>query len=207
MLRLTQLRLNRRFLLVLAGLLVVHPVASPALEGRGTGPQAAIHAQAKPRVPGRAAANDKPLPQPTEEMREAILAAALSGEVEELRVPLEWNELTPDVSPPGTDDPIAYWKSVSGDGDGREVLAVLARILEMRPAHLPLGQDLENNIIYVWPYLAEADLDKLTPAEQVDLLRLVSPAQAEAMRKAKRWTWWRLAIGADGTWHSFKKQD
>jgi hypothetical protein len=27
------------------------------------------------------------------------------------------------------------------------------------------------------------------------------------MREKKKWTWWRLTIGADGTWHSFKKAD
>ncbi len=52
-------------------------------------------------------------------------------------------------------------------------------MLEMPPAELPLGKDLENNIIYVWPYLAEAKLDKLTPAEEVDLLRLVSPGEGQ----------------------------
>jgi len=71
----------------------------------------------------------------------------------------------------------------------------------------PFGQDLENNIIYVWPYLAEVELDKLTPAQEVDLLRLVGAAEAKAMREKKKWTWWRLTIGADGTWHSFKKAD
>jgi hypothetical protein len=140
-------------------------------------------------------------------MREAILAAANSGRIEDLRVPLDWNELKPDLSAKTVEDPIAYWKRISGDGEGREILAVLANILRMRPAELPLGKDLENNVIYVWPYLAEAKLESLTPAEEVDLLRLVSPEEAKAMRKAKKWTWWRLSIGADGTWHSFKKAE
>lgn len=147
------------------------------------------------------------MPAPVEEMRQAILAAALSGNVEDLRVPLEWNELKPEVAAAAGDDPIAYWKKASGDGNGRDILAVLADIMPMRPAELPLGKDLENNIIYVWPYLAEAKLDALTPAQEVDLLRLVSPAEAKTMREKKKWTWWRLTIGADGTWHSFKKAE
>jgi hypothetical protein len=205
MLGLTQPRLSRLRLLVLAGLILVHPGTSPALERRGPEHHTVDYAAAD--APSRPTSTEKPLPQPTAEMREAILAGALTGRIEELRVPLEWNELTPDVSDSRIDDPIAYWKKTSGDGEGREILAALANILQMRPAHLPLGKDLENNIIYVWPYLAEANLEKLTPAEEVDLLRLVSPAEADAMRKAKKWTWWRLAIGADGTWHSFKKRD
>jgi hypothetical protein len=201
-----RLGLSRFRVLVLAVLCIVHPGASPALERRG-GPEAAgTHAPTKNRL-ARATAQlkAKALPAPVEEMRQGILAAARSGRIDDLIVPYEWNEIKPDLAEKDVEDPIAYWKKISGDGEGREVLAVLANILEMRPAELPLGRDLENNIIYVWPYLAEAKLDQLTPAEEVDLLRLVPPEQAKAMKKAKKWTWWRLAIGADGTWHSFKK--
>jgi hypothetical protein len=166
-------------------------------------------ADAKARIGARLAGpgGSKALPAPVEEMRQAILAAAHSGRIDDLIVPLDWNEMKPDVADTEVDDPIAYWKKLSGDGEGREILAALADILEMKPAELPLGKDLENNIIYVWPYLAEAKLDQLTPAQEVDLLRLVSPEKAKAMRAAKKWTWWRLAIGADGTWHSFKKME
>jgi hypothetical protein len=206
MFSLVPLRFGRTAVLVLAVLLIVHLTPSPALERRGSpGPLEPDQHAANAPMTTRPAA--RPLPGPVEEMREAILAATRSGRIEDLRVPLDWNELTPDAAPTKVDDPIAYWKKTSADGEGREILAVLANILQMRPAELPLGKDLENNIVYVWPYLAEAKLDQLTPSEEVDLLRLVSPEQAKAMRKAKKWTWWRLAIGADGTWHSFRKAE
>jgi hypothetical protein len=195
-------RLRRLSVLVLAGLLLVYPSPGPALEKRGS----ATASEPAERQAGRSVAS-KPLPAPVEEMRQAILAAAHSGRIEDLIAPLDWNELKPDVGAGAADDPIAYWKKKSGDGAGREILAVLANILEMRPAELPLSNDLENNIIYVWPYLAEAKLDNLSPAEEVDLLRLVPPEKAKAMRDGKKWTWWRLSIGADGTWHSFKKEE
>lgn len=146
-----------------------------------------------------------PLPRPVQEMREAILAAVHSGDIEELRVALEWNELPPHVADEPVGDPIAYWKKISGDGEGREILAALGEILECFPTALPIGDDIENNLVYVWPGLAEADLSKLTPQQEVALYRLVSPAEAKAMREANRWQWWRLAIGADGTWHTFHK--
>ena len=191
--------------LVLVALSVVH-AASPAtaLERRA----------ANEETPSRASSAKKqrnpqddpgPLPPQVEEMRQAILSAAHTGEIEDLREPFDWNEIKPDVSAPSGEDAIAYWKRTSGDGNGREVLAALAEILALHPAELPLGKDLENNIIYVWPYLAEMPLDKLTPAQEVELLTLVGPAEAKAMREKKKWTSWRLAIGADGTWHSFKK--
>jgi hypothetical protein len=193
--------------LVLAALLNVYCTPAGALEKRAPGlrPQEQERPETSKRPPPPSPAKEKPLPSQVEEMRQAILAAALSGRIEELRVPLDWNEMKPDVTPNVKDDPIAYWKKISGDSEGREVLAALANILQMRPAAVPLGKDPENNLIYVWPYLAEAKLDALSPAEQVDLLRLVSPEAAKAMRESKKWTWWRLVIGADGTWHSFKK--
>jgi hypothetical protein len=201
-------RFSRTVVLVLAGLLLVHLGSSRALERRGApNPlQPERHAEAR-AAPTRAPTQTKALPGPVEEMREAILAATRSGRIEDLQVPIDWNELKPDFAATAVDDPIAYWKKASADGKGREILAVLANILQMHPAELPLGKDLENNIVYVWPYLAEAKLDALTPAEEVDLLRLVSPDKAKAMRAAKKWTWWSLSIGADGTWHAFKKAE
>jgi hypothetical protein len=204
---------RRGALLVLAGLVIVQSGGAPALEGRGVERRmnmqfevTATDAKSRTGVRGDKQAPTKPLPGPVEEMRQAILAAAHSGDIDDLVVPLDWNEMKPDLGKDAQDDPTAYWKKSTAD-EGREILAVLANILEMKPAELPLGKDLENNIIYVWPYLAEAKLDALTPAEQVDLLRLVPPEKAKEMRESKKWTWWRLSIGADGTWHSFKKPE
>jgi hypothetical protein len=195
--------------LVLAALCLVYSTAGLGLERRGP-VNAAESTETKTE---RAKALPKtgetvvPLPSPVEEMRQAILAATHSGKIEDLRVPLDWNELRPEVNAGKDEDPIAHWKKMSRDGEGREVLAALANILQLRPAELPLGKDLENNIVYVWPYLAETKLDALTPAQEVDLLRLVPPEQAKLMRAKKKWSWWRLTIGADGTWHAFKKMD
>ena len=97
-------------------------------------------------------------------------------------MPFELNELKPDLGAEPAGDPVAYWKKVSGDGEGREVLAVLSQILEAGYVVLPLGRDLENNRIYIWPYFAEVPLGKLTPAQEVELLRLVPPAAAREMK-------------------------
>ena len=145
------------------------------------------------------------LPQPVADMREAILAAVRSGRIEDLQHAWELNELKPDVGEPLTGDPVAHWKRISGDGNGREILAALGEILDAGYAVLPLGRDLENNRLYVWPYFAEVPLAKLTPPQEVELLRLVTPVMLEAMRKVGKYTHWRVVIGADGTWHSFRK--
>jgi hypothetical protein len=142
------------------------------------------------------------LPERVREMREAILAAARTGRIEAMRGPLEWNELKPEVADNQPADPIAHWRAVSGDGEGREVLAALIGVLETPAAVLEPGGRGER---YVWPAFAEMALDMLEPPAEVALYRLVSPAEAKAMREARRWTSWRLVIGKDGTWHSFRK--
>lgn len=160
-----------------------------------------------PMVNGRKIEALAELPTPVAEMREAILAAVRSGDIEELRTPLEWNEMRPIIADKDVGDPIAHWKATSADGQGREVLAVLGRMLDSGFAKEPFGRDAENNAVYVWPYLATADLANLTPAQEVDLYRLMPVAEAKAMRDKKKWTWWRLAIGADGTWHTFMRSE
>jgi hypothetical protein len=147
------------------------------------------------------------LPAPVAEMRETILAAVRSGVIEDLRTAIEWNELPPAFADTGVDDPIAFLKQTSADGAGREMLAVIADLLSVGATRLPIGRDVENADVYVWPYLAERPLDQLSPAEEVELLRLVPAATAKAMRAARRWTWYRLVIGADGTWHSFMRHE
>jgi hypothetical protein len=145
------------------------------------------------------------LPPPVADMREAILAAVKSGRIEDLRHAWELNELKPDTGETFVGDPVPHWKRLSGDGEGREILAALGNILDGGYAILPLGKDLENNRLYVWPYLAEVPLDKLSPGQEVELLRLVTPAALKEMRSLGKYTHWRVIIGADGTWHSFRR--
>jgi hypothetical protein len=197
-------------LYLLAPLLLVHCLGceAPAF-AQGAKPGSPKKGQARPAAETEISYGTTKLPTPVVDMREAILAAVRSGRIEELRHAFELNELKPDLgSGMGSgpvSDPVAHWKQISGDGEGREVLAVLAEILDAGYATLPLGRDLENNRIYIWPYFAEVPLASLGPAQQVELLRLVPPAVAKEMIANGKYTYWRIAIGADGTWHSFRK--
>ncbi|WP_198491342.1 hypothetical protein [Hyphomicrobium sulfonivorans] len=188
--------------LVLTAMGVVH--ASAAQERQLAKPLPVISTDS--RAPAQSFGTSmRPLPHPVDEMHAALLAAAQAGNLEDLREPLEWNEMMPETTAGADEHPIDHWRKTSADGSGHEILRVLASILELPPAELPLGKDIENNIIYVWPYLAEADLANLTATQASDLERLVGAEKAQAMRTDKKWSWWRLTIGADGTWHSFKK--
>ena len=147
------------------------------------------------------------LPGNVAEMREAILAAAKSGHIEELRTAIEWNELRPDFGAEASADPIDLWRRLSADGEGREMLALLVTMLEMPPHRLAIGPDAENAGVFVWPYVAELPLDDLKPGEVVDILRLMPVATFNSLKLKKKWAWWRLAISADGTWLTFRKYE
>ncbi len=145
------------------------------------------------------------LPLPVREMRDLILSAVNSGDINELRHALEWNELRPDLGIDRDTDAIEHFREVSTDGNGTEILAHLGDILSTPPAVLPVGPDLENNDVFVWPYLAEKQLKSLSPTDLVDLYRIVPAAEAKQIVASGKWSWYRLVIGADGTWHAFVK--
>ncbi len=144
------------------------------------------------------------LPEAVRATRAAILEAARSGDVEEVRAVMEMNELMPQVSFGGDTDPVRFWRETSGEKTGREYLAAMAEILEMPFVRLRVGT---SNEMTIWPYLAEMDLNALTPAQEVDLYRLVSPAEAKTMREFGGYIWYRLGLGPDGTWHFFVAGD
>jgi hypothetical protein len=144
------------------------------------------------------------LPAPVQEIVDAIRAAVSSGDIEDLSEPWAWNELKPDLGTGPVADPILHWRAQSKDGSGRETLDQLDALLSEPPAVVPLGRDLENNRLYVWPAFAETALTRLTPGQQRQFERLASPAQARAdMLSTGRYRGPRLVIGADGTWHRF----
>jgi len=192
--------LSGRLALVVAMAGLVHAVASDF--------EAATARDLKGKRSEAAASARKPadtLPPGVVEMREQILAAVSTGDIEELRLALDWNELPPEIGAPPGSDPIAHWRSISVDGQGRDILAVLGDLLSGPPAVILGGRDIENSRLYVWPALAEKSLAKLTAEEAELLARLVPVDEAKAMKDAGRYSGWRLVLGADGTWHTFKR--
>jgi hypothetical protein len=192
-------------LFLLALPLLVHRTGHHILAQPSPAKQDKKAAKAKPAAP-QIYYGTEDLPEPVRDLRDMLLAAIQSGQIGELRAAYELNDIKPDLGTQTT-DPVAHWKKLSGDGEGREVLAALSLILEAGYVVLPLGRDIENNSIYIWPYFAETPLDRLTPAQEVELLRLVPAAAAKDMKVKGRYTYWRLSIGADGSWHSFRKDE
>jgi len=144
------------------------------------------------------------LPQPVQRMRQAIMQAATSGDIEALRLPIDMNELPPVFAKERTPDRIAYLKGASADGNGREMLAILYSLLTTGYAIKNPGTKDE---MIVWPYHAALSLDKLTPSQEVEIYRFLSPARVKEMAAAGKYAWYRVEISPDGVWHKFSKED
>ena len=140
------------------------------------------------------------LPEAVARIRTAMLSAAMSGEIEALRVPVEMNEIPPMVAREKVSDPIAYWRKIGRDGEGREIMAIMIELFRTGFVRKAPGTGDE---MYIWPYFAEIPLDKLTPAQEVELLTLVTPDQMKAMRASGKYDHYRIGIAHDGTWHFF----
>ena len=139
------------------------------------------------------------LPDPVKRMVEKIATAAQSGEIETMRPVYESNELKPMVATASVGDPIALWKKESADGSGRDILAVILNVLSSGYARVGQGADE----MYVWPYFAETGLSALTPAQEVELYRIVPRERVAEMKKSGKYNYYRLGIAPNGVWHYF----
>jgi hypothetical protein len=144
------------------------------------------------------------LPEPVRAMRQRILDSALSGETEKLRTAIEVNEMPPAFSFSEQGDPIAALKKNSNDGEGREIMAILAEVLEAGFIHMDKGTPQE---MYIWPYFAHYPLDKLSPAQKVEMFRIVTAYEYNEMKEFGAYNFYRVGISPDGVWHFFVSGD
>jgi hypothetical protein len=142
------------------------------------------------------------LPAPVARTRERILAAAKSGDLQQLAALMK--ESSPVFSFSDDKDPIAFWKENYPDSDGVEVLSILTTILETGYVRVDEGTP---NDMYVWPYFVRLSLKALTPQQRVELFRIVTGADYKDMLAFGAYAFYRLGIGPDGTWHFFVAGD
>ncbi|EEZ32644.1 cytoplasmic protein [Brucella sp. NF 2653] len=141
------------------------------------------------------------LPEPVRAMRERMLEAARSGDIERLRPLLGIEDKATQLAlEDNEEDVIDFLKSLSGDEDGREVLAIITDLLDTGYVHLNVGQ---QNEVYVWPYFYAMPLDKLTPPQIVELFQIVTAGDFEDMKKAGGYIFYSIGIGPDGSWRFF----
>ena len=138
-------------------------------------------------------------------LHEKIVAATKAGDIEALRPLLATGEEGTTLSFGGVEgDPIKFLKEISGDGEGHEILAILEEVLEAGYVHLEPGTDGE---IYVWPYFFSVPLDSLTPAQRVELFRLVTAGDYEDMKNYGAYIFYRVGITPEGKWAFFVAGD
>jgi hypothetical protein len=140
------------------------------------------------------------LPPLVARMHSQLREAALSGDIERLRMVLESNEVPPTLSLVEIGDPIDFLKESSGDPEGLEILAILADTLDAGFVHLDVGTPQE---MYVWPYFAHYPFRDLTREQKVEMYRIVTAADFAEMEAFGVWLFYRLGIGKDGTLHYF----
>ncbi|MDQ0319724.1 hypothetical protein QO002_001862 [Pararhizobium capsulatum DSM 1112] len=156
-----------------------------------------------PAAPVEVLSDVSKIPAPVARMRELIVEAAASGDIERLR-PLLGKGPTQTQVGDGQDDPIATLKGLSGDGEGVEILAILLDLLSTGFVNIDKGTPDE---MYVWPYFAEKPLDSLTPPEKVDLFRLVTAGDYAGMEEFGGYNFYRIGITPDGQWKFFTGGD
>lgn len=144
------------------------------------------------------------LPKPVARMHAQMMEAALSGNIDRMRIILESNEVPPTLSFGEVGDPIDFLKDSSGDGGGYEILAILADTLDAGYVHMDVGTPHE---MYVWPYFAQYPIHDLTSGQMVELYRIVTHGDYAAMLEYGAWTFYRVGIGPDGTLHYFVAGD
>lgn len=140
-------------------------------------------------------------PEPVRKLREAIVEAAASGDLERLRPLMNVGPNQTQVSADDpSEDPIKSLHDLSGDPDGIEVLSILLDVLSSGFAHVGQGTPDE---MYVWPYFAQKDIKTLTAPEKVDLMRLVTAGDYADMLEFGGYNFYRVGITPDGKWKFF----
>ncbi|WP_336057224.1 cytoplasmic protein [Nitratireductor sp. CH_MIT9313-5] len=145
------------------------------------------------------------LPEPVQRMRKLLMDAARSGDIENLRPLIGTGANRTQMALGGLEgDPIEFLREISGDDEGQEILAILLEVLEAGFVHLDEGTERE---LYVWPYFFSVPLEELTPAQKVELFKLVTAGDYEEMRTFGAYIFYRTAITPDGEWLFFVAGD
>lgn len=144
-------------------------------------------------------------PEPVRKLRQLIIEAAASGDIERLKPLLNIGPNQTQVMLDSADpDPIATLKGLSGDSEGVEILAILLDVLSTGFVHVNAGTPDE---MYVWPYFAEKPLATLTPPEKVELFRIVTAGDFTDMQESGNYNFFRVGISPDGQWKFFTAGD
>ena len=172
----------------------------PAQDGGRTAAGDTPPALPKPAAGGQAAGDLSHPPPAVLQTRQRILAAARTGDLQALLAVMQASGNMPIFSHTQKQDPTAYWKENYPDSEGVEILSILITLLETEPVRIEAGTAHE---MYVWPYFARLPLRSLTPAQRVELFRVVTGSDYKDMLERGRYVFYQVGIGPDGAWRYF----
>jgi ABC-type Fe3+-hydroxamate transport system substrate-binding protein len=175
-----------RLLLALAGALVL---AGCAGGGTETVSVTETRTETETQAVTETVAESVGLPPAVAETHAALLAAARSGDYEEMRPLIPPDGFSYTFGDPVDADPIDYWENVV-ERSGESPIEMLERILEL-PYTLSAGT-------YVWPFAFDKQEDELTRHERRLLGDLAVYSGA-----GSGYLGWRAGIEPDGTWRFF----
>jgi hypothetical protein len=181
------------------------PLPIPGVPGAAPNPEITGPVAADPATLTPALSDLLVLPEPVRRLRELLLEAAKTGDIEKLRPLLGVGSEGTELSVTEIEgDPIEYLKGQAGDAEGQEILAIMLDLLEAKFVHTDIGTPEE---LYVWPYFVERQLDKLTPPERVDLFRIVTAGDYEDMKTFGAYNFYRIGISPEGRFVFFVSGD
>ncbi len=179
------------------------PLPDP-LVNRSSGQQAAPDKPDAPPISAQIEHDISKAPEPVRRLRQLIIDAASTGNIEKLRPLVNTGPNAARVDGDNGNDPIAALKSFSGDPEGLEVLAIIIDLLSVGYAHVDVGTPDE---MYVFPYFAGKSLTTLTAPEKVELLRIITAGDLADMQEYGNYSFYRIGISPDGQWKFFTAGD
>ena len=147
------------------------------------------------------------LPPAVGAQRDAIAAAASSGDLEALAALADPTDFTYSVGDAGdgSEGALAYWQWLEQD-EGTDVVALILGLLDAGCAQYDEG----SNSFFVWPSAALIDYPDLT-ADEIDALQTVYDGALESWYvegfEIGYYIGWRLYIEPDGRWTAFVAGD
>jgi hypothetical protein len=133
------------------------------------------------------------LPAPVEATRAELLAAAETGDYEQLR-PLVPEPFSYTFGGEVEGGPIAYWQRLEEE-EGVSPIAILADLLK-----LPLAYYGGS---YVWPFAFPLSAEELTPADRELLQDVGGEDLSDDFLPDGGYLGWRVGIQPDGRWVFF----
>ncbi len=144
------------------------------------------------------------LPPRVAAMREKILEASSTFDIEKLRPAIERNEVMPLFGRAGERPrtfatAIEFLRTHSYDGKGREILMVLEAVFTATFVRVKRGP----HVIYIWPAFALIPMQEIDADQGETMLRCIAFADLVRDGFTGRPPYHRGEIGEDGTWHAF----